>query len=213
MSILRLASLPGNTFFRLGAPPYLAANVAVPVTIQYPFWPKIIDQPVIAIGDVGDAKYLWYRSDVDPALVATGQTVFFGREVNVASFTSAPFNTIIVKIATDNAFQARLRIFSDVLDLAVYDFFDGSTSQNTNEPAPPFNWQKVYTFTRQMIIGADTNVLNIEFEVKTVNYAQSGGSQLTNPAGLMYSIEISNLQANINSIVEVVPPTITNPLA
>lgn len=60
----------------------------MPVGNQGPFWPRIIDNPVGdnggAFGDVGDARYLWYRNDVDPAKVATGETVFFARQVNLS---------------------------------------------------------------------------------------------------------------------------------
>ena len=217
MSIVRLTSLPGNTFFRLSVPPYNAADAAVPVGIQGPFWPRIIDNPVGdnggAFGDVGDARYLWYRNDVDPAKVATGETVFFARQVNLQfALSENSLITINVRIATDNAFQARLRVLLDGV-VVLFDFFDGSISQNTIDSTSPFNWQKVYNFTRELFLLQTIGVLALQFEVKAVNYAQAGGSPLTNPAGVIYSIEIGGLAVvgGINKI-ENIPPNITNPL-
>ncbi|KJS17104.1 MAG: hypothetical protein VR69_06250 [Peptococcaceae bacterium BRH_c4b] len=219
MPIVRLASVPGNTFFRLGAPPYLAANVAVPVGIQFPFWPQIADVSSVSAGDLGVAQYLWYLNAVNPALVATGETIFFAREVNIVVpiLAVAITNTISVKIATDNAFQARMTVTPTPVGAPViFNFNDGITAQNFADPGPPFNWQKIYNFTVEMPLAIGATGFNLEFEVKTVNYAQTGGTQFTNTAGLIYDIEIGGfLAAPIlpPTLAEVQPPTITNPLA
>ena len=218
MPIARLASLPGSTFFRLGVPPYLAANVAVPVGVQFAFWPQIDDQSLVSAGDLGDPQYLWYLSAVNPALVGTGETVFFAREVNIAipALAASIITTISVKIATDNAFQARMTLTPAVVGAPViFNFTDGITAQNFNESGPPFNWQKIYNFTQELTLLAGATGFNLEFEVKTVNYAQAGGTQFTNTAGLLYDIEIGGfLAAPIlpPTVAEVQPPTITNPL-
>jgi hypothetical protein len=213
MPIARLASLSGNTFFRLGAPPYLAADVAVPVGVQSPFWPQITDQSLIAAGDTGDPQYLWYRSDVDPSFVGTGQTVFFARQVGISFpiLVGPIISTINVSIATDNAFQARMFITPLLGTPTTFNFSDGNTAQNFNDPGPPFNWQQIYNFTVELPLLTGLTGFSLEFEIKAVNYAQPGGSQLTNPAGVIYSVEVGGLLL-APTIVEVVPPVITNPL-
>jgi len=52
---------------------------------------------------------------------------------------------------------------------------------------------------------------DLQFEVRAVNYAQPGGTPLTNPAGVIYSIEVGSLLV-APTITEAVPPAITNPL-
>lgn len=214
MPIARLASLPGTTFFRLGAPPYSAANVAVPVGVQFPFWPQISDQTSVSAGDIGDPQYLWYLNAVNPALVATGETVFFAREAlfTIPALLATITNTISVKIATDNAFQARMTLTPTIVGLPViFNFTDGITAQNFVEPGPPFNWQRVYNFTVELPLLATSVGFDLQFEVKTVNYAQPGGTQFTNPAGLLYDIEIGGFLV-APTITAGVPPAITNPL-
>lgn len=208
MPIARLASVPGNTFFRLGAPPYLAANLAVPVGVQSPLWPKIENQALVSAGDLGDPQYLWYRGDVDPALVGTGETVFLARETTF-SFLGllAPLTGAMnLSIVADNAFQARVTIIPTLaLAPIVFDFTDGNTSQLTNEFFTPFNWQKIYTLSAEFGLLAAELAFTVQFEAKVVNYAQPGGSPQTNPAGLMYTIDFTNFLV-APTVTEVVPP-------
>jgi hypothetical protein len=213
MPIARLASVGGSTFFRLGPPPYLATNVAVPVGVQFPLWPALIDQSLISAGDLGNAQYLWYRSDVDPALVATGETVFFAR-ADTFSFTILGLGiaqTLNFRIATDNAFQARMTITPTLGVPFTATFNDGNTAQNFNDTTPPFNWQNVYNFTTELPLAIGVTAFTLELEIKAVNYAQPGGTPQTNTAGIIYSLEIGGF-LTVPTVTPVVPPVISNPL-
>ncbi|KKM08849.1 hypothetical protein SY88_22380 [Clostridiales bacterium PH28_bin88] len=214
MALVRLASVPGKTFFRLGAPPYVIGDVAVTVGQQFPAWPNIIDVATIDAGDLGAAQYLWYQPGVDPALVDTGETVFFAREttLGITALLAALTVPIKVKIFADNAFQARMTISPDVGTPLVFDFTNGPISQATVQTNPPFGWQNVYEFSAPVTLAIGVITVGIEFEAKVVNYAQPGGTPETNTAGLMYSILLDNFLV-APTVTEVQPPTITNPLA
>ncbi|KJS00164.1 MAG: hypothetical protein VR68_07550 [Peptococcaceae bacterium BRH_c4a] len=215
MPIARLSGLPGNTFFRLGAPPYLATNIAVPVGVQFPLWPEIESQAIIVAGDLAAPQYLWYRSDVDPALVTTGETAFFARETTF-SFTVLGVTvtaTMNLSIAADNAFQSRVSIIPSLGLPVTFTFTDGNTSPLTNEVNPPFNWQNIYTFPVEFSLAAGVTSFTVEFEAKVVNYAQTlpGANQQTNPAGFMYTMDFTNF-VTTPTVTEVVPPSPTTPL-
>lgn len=223
MAIVRVSSSPINpTFFRTGPGAYAAADVAVAVGGQNPFWPQPLDNVVVSAGDTTQPIFIWRTSTVDPALALTGETVFFARQVT-AIFPAVigglgitvPINLVMI---ADNAFVSRIT-FQPLSLLGipigppiVADNSNGNISQQFNQINPPFSWSNVFSFITDILLDATVGGFDLQFEAKVVNWNQPGGTPQTNPAGFTYAITIAGLLLAPATLTEVTPPVITFPL-
>ena len=210
MAIFRFASNNTTTYVREpGAPVY--TNLAVELTQKFPFWPEI----VVPLLGAPEPEWVWQTNPVTPVGASIGQVRYFGR---AATFTGIPadaltFNLpIFVSILADNAFRARLRVQSFILGVlmgtTLIDIPDGvlDPAQGFVEVEPPYRWQVVTNFSTEVPVVLGVTEIRVDFEVEAVNYAQADGTPTTNPAGVQFLLEVSNIPTIVAPVVTDVIP-------
>lgn len=209
MAIYRFASDATNTYVRIPPAPFVAGDLAVELSSTFPFWPRILSEN---LGPGSQPRYIWATNPVSDTGAVNGEVQFFGRS---AAFTNLvlgatlnlPFN---VSFFADNAFRARLRIsvvLGGVLTTVTeVDIPDGNLTLDTGlvEVAPPYRWQNITTFSGEALLPIGTTALRFDLEIEAVNYAQAGGTPETNPAGIQFLLELSNLPEGL-TVVNTVP--------
>lgn len=210
MAEVRFVSEANTTFFRDNSTTtYDTDDKAVLVASPNNLWPKIIND------SDPQPQYIWYQSSVNPTKAATGEIMYFGRELNVDVQGNLPANyplALHVAIVADNAFKARVTFGFDSSFMS-FDLSDGNIDPVTGlvEVGFPYNWQKIYELEEVVVLGPSVGAFNIQFEAKVVNYEQTNGTPESNPAGFMYVVRVMNIP-KIDSVTEVTPPVMSNPL-
>ena len=209
----------GNNYYKFSggaATPYVSIQKATAYAMPFPGWAKIITNSAGA-GD-STVEYMWYQSIVCPEKALTGQTVYFARQSTFA-FTALPGVLPLafsLDVGADNAFYGRLTaipyIGATQQAPQVYDFSDGNMdiSYSNTEVTPPYNWQNVYHFERDINGTARVDSLLIKLEFKVVNYQQPGGSIFSNPGMLQYAFNLHTRTAATETAA--IPDSTINPL-
>ena len=186
-------------------------NLAVELTQKFSFWPEI----VIPLLGAPEPKWVWQTNPVTPVGASIGQVRYFGR---AATFTGIPavgfpFNLpVLVSILADNAFRARLRVQTFILGVltntTLIDIPDGvlDPAQGFIEVEPPYRWQVVTNLFVEALIPVGITEMRVDLEIEAVNYAQTDGTPNTNPAGVQFLLQASDILPVFTPVVtEVVP--------
>jgi len=204
MAIFRFASNNVATYVR--EPGDVAyTDLAVELTQLFPCWPEI----VVPLLGAPEPEWIWETNPVTPVGASIGQVRYFGRAV---TFTGIPavataFNLpIFVSILADNAFRGRLRVQNSILGVVtttvLFDIPDGvlNPGQGFVGVSPPYRWQVVTNFSVEALVAVGITEIRVDLEIEAVNYAQENGNPTSNPAGVQFLLEVSNV------------PTITQPV-
>lgn len=206
ISIYRFVS---NQFYTYVRNPKDSAyeSLAVQLGTSSSLWPNIVSEN-LSTGN--NSRWIWETDPISDIGAKKGLIRYFGRAATVEKaipMAAGEADTMSITIpfmviaTADNAFRGRLLLQAGASKPFIFDIPGGNLALKTGlaEVSPPYNWQNVRVFSNEITVALAETPQDLSFilEIEGINYISQGNTPETNPAGIVFLLEIYNLPENL----------------